>query len=109
MMWALHRVFLLILVVVIIGLEEPTEQELAVQSATDGANEKSGKVSGNILHMLPPVFFLLIILHFSASSVSMTWHSNVSYVTAERGILNAATFAGTRKKLSACLGRMREF
>lgn len=95
MMWALHLVFLLVLVIIIAGLEEPTEQELAVQSAADGAKEKHDKAVGNILHAIPSIFFLLIILHFAASSVSMTWYSNVSYVTAERGILNAAAFAGT--------------
>lgn len=95
LMWALHLVFLLVLVVIIIGLEEPTAEELAVQSTADSAKKESDKLTGKLRHSIPSIFFLLIILHFAASSVSMTWYSNVSYVTAERGILNAAAFAGT--------------
>ena len=94
-LWAVHLIFLLILPVIIIGMKEPTKEELAKQSVSVESAEHTGKKNENMLHAFPAVFFVLLILHFITGVVDTTWCTNVSYLVVEKQIAHAATFAGT--------------
>ena len=96
LMWLIHLSFLLVLPVILIGVKEPSAELLdkieASSSEDEPTNDENFKKSKKAI---PSVFFLLLVFHFLIGSVNMTWYSNSSYVVAERGVLNAAVFAGT--------------
>lgn len=92
--WALHLAFLLTLPVIMVGMTEPTPEELAVQNVEPVSGEKGSKKQA-LFKAFPKVFLVLLVLHFITGVVDSTLYANVSYLVAEKQIAHAATFAGT--------------